>query len=74
MGLEDLKIGDLILFTRHNSYPNLSKVSAGIFLGSKSDLTPSRMDTYTRIYMFELGGRFFSLLFWAEKDKIEKIE
>lgn len=74
MGLEDLRTGDLVRLTRHNLYPNLTRVTVGIFLGLKSDLSPSRMDSYMRIYMFELGGAPFSLVYWVEKDKLEKIE
>ena len=74
MGLEDLKTGDLMRLIRHNQHPNLNSVSVGIFLGSKSDLTPARMSSYIRIHMLELGGKIFSVIYWIEKDRVEKIE
>lgn len=73
MDLEDLKLGDLVLLTRHEQYPNLNSVCTGVFIGSWKDLTPTRMESYVRIYLLELGGKIFSLIYWFGKDKIEKI-
>lgn len=71
MDFDDIKLGDLIEFRRNSA--SLEFVNTGIFLGTKSDLTHSGMNKYTRLHILELGGRFFTVIYWSEKDKITKL-
>ena len=73
MDFKNFISGDLIEFRR--CAPNLSEsfVNFGIFLGHEQNTTPSGVDSYIMIYMLELGGSFFSLILWPDRDKIIKI-
>ena len=74
MDFKSFKAGDFVKFSRRDStFKSLDKTNFGILLGLTHDVTPSGMENYVRVHMLEMGGRIFSVLYWKNHDRLDKI-